>query len=118
MADYSGRTPLMCAICGYHTDLAKLLIYRGADIHMEDNDKENALSLSTKAIMSSNKMRKGGGPTNKRVIHQDCDCARCESHSVIAALLVRRGGIFMICHLSSRFTQSFCFSCQNPTFPL
>lgn len=93
MADYSGRTPLMCAICGYHTDLAKLLIYRGADIHMEDNDKDNALSLSTKAIMSSNKMRKGGGPTNKRVIHQDCDCARCESHSVIAALLVRRGAV-------------------------
>lgn len=86
MADYSGRTPLMCAICGYHTEIAKMLIYRGADIHMEDNNKENALSLSTKAVMS-----KRGGRNGKRVVHQDCDCEKCTSHHIIANLLMQRG---------------------------
>jgi len=87
MADYSGRTPLMCAICGYHTELAKMLIYRGADIHMEDNNKENALSLSTKAVMS-----KRSGRNGKRIVHQDCDCEKCTSHHIIANLLMQRGG--------------------------
>jgi Ankyrin repeats (3 copies) len=84
--DNFGRNPLMCAVTGYNTAVAELLISKGADINVRDNDGVTALMLATGNVSFG---RQGG----KKVVHHQCECERCLSHSVIAGMLSSRGAI-------------------------